>query len=34
MDFLAHGDRSGSDPLQYEKRLLDDWAEREFPQWK
>jgi hypothetical protein len=31
MNFLSHGDRRGSDPLQYEKRLLDDWADRDFP---
>ncbi|HSD38882.1 MAG TPA: DUF3016 domain-containing protein [Rhodocyclaceae bacterium] len=31
MNYLSHGDHSNSDPLRYEKRLLDDWIDRDFP---
>lgn len=29
--FLHRGGRLGDDPLHFEKRLLDDWLQREFP---
>lgn len=29
--FLHRSQRLGNDPLQYEKRLLDDWLRRELP---
>lgn len=32
--FLSRSVGSSSDPLRYEKRLLDDWLRREFPENK
>jgi hypothetical protein len=31
MNYLSHSDHGNSDPLRYEKRLLDDWIDRDFP---
>jgi hypothetical protein len=29
--FMQHGTPDSSDPLRYEKRLLDDWLRKQFP---
>ncbi|MEC5386195.1 DUF3016 domain-containing protein [Uliginosibacterium sp. H3] len=34
MNYLSYGDFGDSDPLRYEKRLLDDWVDRDFPKQK